>query len=104
MSNANKRHGISWHKVSSDNIENYKEAIDISLDSVNIDYCSISCDDVHCSNDMHRDAINNMCSNIIDICLKAGDQCFPKVSAPKRRIPKWNSTRGRAFGALHREN
>ena len=39
----------------------------------------------------HRNVVNDLCSNIINICLKAGDESFPKVASPKRRIPRWNS-------------
>ena len=86
-----RKHSIAWHKVGSDHINEYKQELDLALDSVDINYNHISCNDPECSNSSHCDSISNLCTNLIDICLESGNNCFPKTSPSRRHIPRWNS-------------
>ena len=88
-----KKQGISWNKVrpDSDYIDDYKSTIDAAIDALDIDFVSFACNDPLCSDISHREAINNLCTRLIDICLEAGNTCFPKVSPPRRHIPRWNA-------------
>ena len=83
--------GVAWHKVNCDYINEYRNTIDVALDSLDVNYDSLSCDNILCSDSSHHVAINNLCTKLIDVCLEAGDKCFPKTSPPRKHIPRWNS-------------
>ena len=85
------KNGISWRKTSDENICNYKHAIDVALESICVDYEVFSCSDPLCADPAHRKAINDICNDLINVCLEAGDSSFPKTSPPRGHIPKWNS-------------
>ena len=85
------KRGISWHKVNSDHIAEYKNHMDSALDIIELDQGSISCNDPLCSDASHSTSINLLCSKIIDILLESGNKCFPNVTPPRQRIPRWNS-------------
>lgn len=81
---------IAWHKVSDNDINNYKNCLDTLLDGMQLPTDVIHCDDVNCKCDTHVSQINDLCASLIDACLKAGNECFPKVSPAGKRLPGWN--------------
>ncbi len=50
----------------------------------------ILCDDVNCANEDHKKHLSIYCEDLIQMCVKAGDECFPKARKKKSQIPYWN--------------
>ena len=85
----------AWHKVKSDDIDNYKNMIDQSLCDIALPNESLRCTDVHCKNEDHKSQLNHLCNDLINIILDADDKCFPKVKPVSNKssgegIPGWN--------------
>ena len=90
--NDNRPKSVAWHKVESDQINEYKTVMDELIDAAGLKNDILKCTDLMCNDSNHQSAINNLCSDIIEICLNSGEQCFPMTAPPKQnQVPKWNS-------------
>ena len=83
---------IAWHRVTDDHIASYKNELDDMLDEMEIPPCILHCNDIGCTERLHHDAINDICNNLIDMCLVPGGHCFPRVKAGVKGKPGWNSS------------
>ena len=88
---ANKSNNIAWYKVENSHIDEYKTVMDELIDAIELGNDILKCDDLTCNDTRHHSAINDMCSDIIEICLNAGEQCFPATAPAKNHVPNWNS-------------
>ncbi len=48
------------------------------------------CNNVNCEDDNLRQQLSEYCHDLIQACIKTGDECFPKVERKKAQIPYWN--------------
>ena len=62
------------------------------LEEMEIPPCILHCTDIGCTERLHHDAINDICNNLIDMCLVAGGHCFPRLKAGVKGKPGWNSS------------
>ncbi len=51
---------------------------------------AILCDGVNCANEDHKKQLSIYCEDLIQMCVKAGDECLPKVRKKECHIPYWN--------------
>ena len=73
---------IAWHKVIEDKKTKYQARLDEYLDShVSIPDVA-NCDDATCNSHVHKQQIDQWCSQLIDCCLNS-DVCLPRVN------PRW---------------
>ena len=81
---------VAWHKCDDVNIASYRNKIDSLLLDVNPMHEALTCRNYKCS--MHKEYINQLHSNIINICSEASKTCLPHSSGSKSRrtIPGWN--------------
>ena len=87
----NQSQNIAWYKVKTEQIDEYKSVMDELINAVDLKKDILKCNDLMCNDSNHHSAINDMCSDIIDICLNAGEQCFPATAPLKNQVPNWNS-------------
>ena len=64
---------------------------DTAIDELNIPSGISECNDVGCRDNIHLDDINKLCTELIDIVLEAGNDCFPKCAPVGKRLACWNS-------------
>jgi len=79
----------AWHKATQDNIDAYKNNLDILLSELCIPNHVLMCHDVLCKDSSHRNDIDKLCSSIIQCCLNAGKQSIPSRVKFKHCIPGW---------------
>ena len=79
---------IAWHKVTEDKKTKYQARLDEYLDShVSIPDVA-NCDDVTCNSHVHKQQIDQWCSQLIDCCLNS-DVCLPRVKLKPQNRPRW---------------
>lgn len=79
---------IAWHNITS--YDSYRTLIDELVSPLSAKpIVSLDCCDLRCDNPQHRQEIDNVCSQLSDICLTAADRTLPKVKV-KKTIPQWN--------------
>ena len=79
-----------WESISPDELNHYKENTGINLSKVNLNHSLILCDDVHCTDHCHTNAIDLMYDEISHALLES---CDFLLQQPKRRfnqVPGWN--------------
>ena len=81
---------IAWHKVTDNDIDEYKNSLDSLIDKIQLPNDVIYCNDVNCKCKTHMTQIDELCYNLVEACLVAGNECFPKVSPPGKCLPGWN--------------
>ncbi len=81
---------ISWHRVQELEVNQYRENVHGKLNGLQVPYDAIRCNYVNCINDSHRHKLSKYCENIINLCVKVGDECFSKVKNKIRQILYWN--------------
>ena len=82
--------GIAWHKVHKDDILKYKELCDRAIDEINLPRSMLQCDYLNCTESAHKDGINDLCTDLINITLESGSKCFPKCKPAGKRLAGWN--------------
>ena len=85
----------AWHRVNSSDINKYKSMVDRLTDDIVLPRDSLYCKDIHCSHIGHKENLDKLCNDLINIVLECGDKCFPKVKPSIKRksggnIPGWN--------------
>ncbi len=45
----------------------------------------------HCGNEDHVKQVSIYSEDLMQMCVKAGDDCFPKVRKKESQIPYWNT-------------
>lgn len=81
---------ILWHKVYNDQriLQMYNQRLDQLLSS--LDYNELyHCIITSCGNIQHYTMIDDLCDDIINCCLKAGD-VLPRFKSKRKQIPGWN--------------
>ena len=81
---------VAWHLVNNDDIDKYHAAMDDELNTIDICYNSVECEDYFCRNPEQICNLDSLCNALIDICFKASDRTFPMRSHPSGRLPMWN--------------
>ncbi len=70
--------------------EKYRYNLEQRLLQMDIPAGAILCDDVNCANEDHKKQLSIYSEDLIQMCVKAGDECFPKVRKKESQIPYWN--------------
>ena len=81
--------GVSWDKVAESDIELYKCLVYEQICGLDLDCDIIFCSDENCTEETHRNSINEMCKNITSILLNCGQEAFPKRKNKKKQKPYW---------------
>ncbi len=81
---------FAWHRVKYPEKEKYRYNLEQRLPQMDIPVGAILCDDVNCANEDHKKQLIIYCEDLIQMCVKAGDECLPKVRKKESKIPYWN--------------
>ena len=81
---------VVWHKVTEDNINEYKKYMDDLIDNMHIDPNFSVCNDPLCDDSNHHICIEHLCEQLIDSCLEASAHALPKCAPPRGCVPMWN--------------
>jgi len=79
----------AWQKATEHNIDQYRSELDKLLSKVIIPSDTILCPDVMCTDESHRTDIDNLCSDMIQCCLRAGRTHVPSNRLKARVVPGW---------------
>ena len=79
----------AWNKVTEEMYQMYQETMIRYLHNVNIPVEALQCRDPMCQIDSHRSQLNEYCNQLIECCVKSGEECFPVVKCSKRQKPYW---------------
>ncbi len=71
-------------------VNQYRENVCGELNGLQVPHDAIRCNDVNWINDSHRHKLSKYYQDIINLCVKAGDECFSMVKNKIRQIPYWN--------------
>jgi hypothetical protein len=82
---------IAWHKVNSQHINQYQNRVRRLLQNRAVCNMSNGCMDMNCQDKNHVQCIETACTDLIKICLQAGDAVFPKCQKRNPLSPKWNT-------------
>jgi len=80
----------NWDKATVENMNMYKHCLDNLFQSMSMSDPVIYCKDLHCNDNNHLHALNEMCHNIIECCLNAGNTCIPMSKPYIKRVPGWS--------------
>ena len=81
-----RKHGIGATQC---NLEEYKANLDLLLNKIGFPVKFYDCKQVHCSNQTHKLAIDNFCSELIESGIKSGERILPFHSSTTKTIPGW---------------
>ena len=90
MINHNTVYKCAWNKSTDDNIIMYKDTLNSALSHINIPHNAINCSDVLCRDAIHLTAIDDLCSAIIDACIRSSKQCIPSAGSSGRTVAGWS--------------
>ena len=79
----------AWHKVVKEDIDCFKQHLDVQLNRLKVPACINNCTNVSCKDSAHTNAICELCSNLIS-CLLDADSFLPKSSKRKNVLPYWS--------------
>ena len=82
---------IAWHRINNANITVYNNVLQQYLKHFDDHYEVLQCDDSDCKQASHLKDISDMCSEITECCIRAGNYSLPKCKKSKG-IPYWNET------------
>lgn len=82
---------ISWGKVTDIHYEKYRRCLSEKLQNISVPNHVFNCNDVLCSDSSHKQQLSQYCSLIIQSCIDAGENIFPKTKQNKSNKPYWNS-------------
>ncbi len=88
--NVNSKKRILWHKVTDENINQYKSELDRLLEQHEVNMDVLNCSNVLCNDPGHKQYIDSLCNILLCCCLSAGEVCFPHSKPGKTAIPDWN--------------
>ena len=74
---------IAWYKAKEEEKQQYSTDLRVMLEDVLLRDSVIECDNLTCTSENHKSAIDNFCSNIIQACFEA-DQNIPRTKPPKK--------------------
>ena len=83
----------SWHKASEIDLANYKQALQLNLNSVALPIDCLLCHSIQCKNIVHKVALSPYAKDIIDDCIAAGHTCIPRTdvrSTNNFSTPGWS--------------
>lgn len=85
------RSQVSWHKVTPEMLSDYKCKLNDLLAHYNFDSEMLYCNDVHCQNEKHKTAIDNLCKFIISSCIDASTLSLPVTQSVDKShdMPFW---------------
>ncbi len=81
---------FALRRVNDPEKEKYKYNLERRLLQMDIPASAILCDDVNCANEDHKRQLSIYCEDLIQMCVKAGDECLPKVRKKESQIPYRN--------------
>ena len=82
---------IAWYKINETITNRYRSELSECLKNVQLEEAIVSCNNVLCEDGAHREQINTYCAELIDICIRTGRKCFPKVQSGRRCMPYWST-------------
>ena len=71
---------MAWHKVTEDDINEYKKYMDDLIDNMHIDPNFSVCNDPLCDDSNHHICIEHLCEQLIDTCLETSAHALPKCA------------------------
>ena len=82
---------LQWHRIYSNPqlIQLYNEKLACLLDNMNYEEL-LHCTNISCDNASHQFMIDNLCDDITDCCIVAGD-FLPEVKSKPNNLPGWNT-------------
>ena len=88
---SSKRRCIKWDKLSQEELLRYKLLSEEELSKVQVNHSLILCDDPHCSDPSHRNAIDRMYGGMCEALLTASSQFQRKPSHGHNQVQGWNT-------------
>ena len=88
--NPNRRESHAWYRVTNDNIYSYQNILNVSLHELHNNQNLFQCNDLNCRKTEHLKAITDYCVSLVNICIDAGAETFPKCSPQKHLKPYWS--------------
>ena len=80
-----------WSKATADDICKYRHVLDSILEHMVAPTDMLRCENVHCNNPAHTEAIDKMCCDIINACLQASEDAIPQTGGKRSTsVPYWN--------------
>ena len=85
------RRQVSWQKASDEMLASYKCILNDLLSNYEFDINMLYCNDVHCTDIKHKQAIDKLCNFIIISCIDAGTKTLPIIESTtaSHNIPYW---------------
>ena len=80
-----------WEKATSDDLQNYKHALDTRLTALTVPHDALHCTDYFCT--AHREAVQRYYDGIIEACKRAADSSIRCTGQNRRHLntrPGWN--------------
>ena len=88
--NPNRRESHAWYRVTNDDIYSYQNILNVSLHELHNNQNLFQCNDLNCRKTEHLKAITDYCVSLVDICIDADAETFPKCSPKKHLKPYWS--------------
>ena len=76
---------ISWGRVTDEHSSAFRQKQDAYLNNLK-KFKVLECRDIVCKNESHRQEIDDLCSSLIDCCLKS-NSAFPRIKKKKGKRP-----------------
>ena len=84
---------LLWNRATPKQISTYKSDLSSLLSDINIDELALSCTNVHCTDQQHKDAIDDMCQDVFRSVSTAVSSNIPRTNITSKLynpMPGWN--------------
>ncbi len=85
----NRNDFISWKRIKPVHYEEYKAHLSALIECLDVPHDALNCNDLMCDSEDHKHQLDKYCSDLIELCVRAGNECFPKFRDKKKNIPYW---------------
>ena len=86
----NRRESHAWYRITDDDIYSYQYMLNARLGVLHDNQNLFQCNDLKCRKTEHLNAITYYCVSVVNICIDAGTETFPKCSPQKHLKPYWS--------------
>ena len=86
---------LQWNRATPEQISLYKRDLSTLLYNIEVDEPALSCDDLHCNSNLHKNAIEDMCQNVFESISIAVSNNIPHAknnSQIDNPLPGWNDS------------
>jgi len=86
------KNGFKWYKADDVSISQYEQMTKSYISSINLPVEALSCQDIHCKCDKHRQAIDKLYQDICNTLHECSKACIESVSSTSNNhvTPGWN--------------